>query len=88
VVELARLRRQADLDLAQALAPRQPGERQNRERLRTIERAHLAVAAIARDDPTKAGPSHEFHDLGEQRLADAHGSPRTGNTREHRHNQR
>ena len=88
VIELARLCRQADFDVAQALAPRQLSEGQDPELLRAIERTHPAIAAIARDDATKARPWHEVHDLGEQRLADVHENPRAGDTRKHRRNRR
>jgi hypothetical protein len=82
VVQLGRLRRQADFDVAQALAPGQLREGHAAELLGAGQGAHSMVAAVALDDAVEGLPGQEVHDLGEQGLADVHRSLRPKQGRE------
>jgi hypothetical protein len=79
VVKLCRLRREADLDVAQALAIGQLSEGHYAELLGTRHRLDVAVAVavffkvvVAIDDAMKSLPRQEVHELGEKRLAEVH----------------
>lgn len=82
VVELRGLRREARLNVAQALAIGQLGERHGAILLGAGQRAHPPVAIVARDQPSEGAPWKEIHQLSEQRLAGVHvhplGSPAEG----------
>ena len=71
-VQLGGVGRQADLDVAQALAPSQLREGHCAELLGARQGAHARVASIPMHDASKARPRHELHDLGEQGLANIH----------------
>ena len=73
VVELRGLRRQAGLDVAQALSIGQLGERHRPVLLGTAQRSHPSVATVARNNPRKGAPRQKIHELGEKRFADVHG---------------
>ena len=72
---LARIGRQAGLDIAKALAPGELRERHGAELLGARQRAHARIAAMALHDASEAGPRDELHDLREQGLADMHVHP-------------
>jgi hypothetical protein len=65
--------RQTRFDVAQRFAPSQLGKRHDAKQLRTTERAHPGIAAMAIDDATKGLPGHKVHDLREQGFACIHG---------------
>jgi hypothetical protein len=79
VVELGRLRREADFDVAQALAIRQLCEGHHAELIGTCHGLYVAIAVIAIDDAMEGLPREKVHELSEQRLADVHGSLRKRN---------
>jgi len=74
----------AGLDVAQRLAPGELREGHDAEDLGAAQSAHSGVSAMPLDDPSKALPWHELHDLCEQRLAHVHASPRIAQTPKHR----
>ena len=76
-IQLAGIGRQADLDIAQALAPSELRKGHCAELLGTGQHAHTSIAAMTLHDPRKARPRHELHDLSKQGFADVHAhSPR------------
>jgi len=74
-IELRGLRREACLDVAQALAIGQLGKRHGAILLAAAQRARPQVAIIARDQSGKSAPWNEIHQLGKQRLAGVHAHP-------------
>ena len=74
-VQLARIGRQAGLDIAQALSPSQLREGHGAELFGTRQRSHTRVASMALHDAREAGPWNELHDLSKQGLADVHALP-------------
>ncbi len=77
-VKFVRIGAKSHLDIAQALAPRQLRKRHHTKLFCTAQAANARVAAVTIDDPTKARPRHELHNLRKQRLADIHAkSPRS-----------
>jgi len=64
VVELRGLRRQAGLDVAQALSVAQLREGHRSVLLGTTECAHPTVAVVVPDNSRKGAPRHKIHDLG------------------------
>jgi hypothetical protein len=90
VVELRGLRRQAGLDVAQALSIGKLRKGHCSVLLRAGERSHPAIAIVACDDTREGTPRQKIHNLSEQRLADIHGrilgkSPKTAPRRSNRH---
>ena len=79
VVELGRLRRKADFDVAQALAVRQLRKGHHAELIGACHGLYVAIAIVAIDDAMEGLPGEEVHQLSEQRLADVHGSLRKKN---------
>src|SRR5271169_3229676 len=73
VVELRSLRRQADLDIAQALSIGQLSKRHRAVLLGTVQRSHPSVAAVARNNPCEGAPRQKIHELSEKRFAGVHG---------------
>jgi len=73
VVELGGLRREAGLDVAQALAIGELGERHRPVLLGAGQRADPAVTVVAHDQPRERAPRQKVHELREQRLAGVHG---------------
>ena len=71
-VQFVRIGAKRYLDVAQALAPRQLRKRHHTELFCTAQTANARVAAVTIDNPTKARPRHELHNLRKQRLADIH----------------
>ncbi len=71
-VQLACVGRQADLDVAQALAPGQLRKGHGAKLLGTRQHSHARSASILMHDARKARPRYELHDLGEQGLANIH----------------
>lgn len=61
------------LDVAQALAVRQLGEGQAKERVETREAAHLVLAVVARDAGAKLRQREEVHHLRKHRSTGMHG---------------
>lgn len=76
VVELAALRRQACLDIAQALAVRQLCEGHHAELLGAGQGAGPLIATVAVNATGKRRPWEDVHQLGEQGLAGVHGDLR------------
>ena len=74
VIKLGRLRRQADLDVAKALAIGQLSESHDAKLLGTSQRLRISIAAVAMNQTSKGRPWKEFHDLGEQGFAGVHGN--------------
>ncbi len=74
-VELGGIGRQARFDVAQRLAPGDLREGHRTELFGTRQRAHAGVALVAFHNACEAGPRHEFHHLGEQRLASVQRCP-------------
>ena len=72
VVELRRLRRETDLDVAEALAVSQLGEGHHAKLIGACHALHIAIAVVAIDDAMKGLPRQEVHELSEQRLAEVH----------------
>jgi hypothetical protein len=72
VIELGGLRRQAGLDVSQALAIAQLGKRQDAKVFGARERADTVIATIARDDARECRPGQKIHQLREQGLAGVH----------------
>ena len=72
VVELGRLCRETNFDVAQALPIGQLGEGHHAELLGARHRLHVAVAIAAIDDAMERLPGKEVHQLREQRLACVH----------------
>src|SRR6185295_4214091 len=72
VIEPRALRTQAGLDVAQALAIRQLGERHAQELIEAAEAAHVEVALMLVDQPSERVPWRKLHDLREHQLATVH----------------
>ena len=72
VIKLGGLRRQADLDVAQAFAVSQLRKRHYAELLGAGHRLDVTIAVVAIDDAMKSLPGQKVHELGEQRLAEVH----------------
>ena len=72
VIQIRRLGREADLDIAQALAPGELGESHGSKLFGALEPPNTAIAAIARDDAGERRPGQEIHQLCEQCLAGVH----------------
>ena len=68
LVKLAGLRRQTGLDVTQALAVGELGERHGSVLLRAPQGPHMMVAAVALDDPVERRPRQEIHGLSEEGL--------------------
>ena len=66
---------QADLDVAQRLAPRQLRECHHAKQIGAVQGAHSRIAAMAVDDAPEGFPRHILHDLRKQRFAHVHTSP-------------
>ena len=81
VVELGRLRREAHLDVAQALAIGQLGEGHATQLLGARQRAYAVIAAVTGHNAMKGLPRQEVHDLREQGLANVHASLRSSQSR-------
>gem|GEM_PF-6774449 len=71
-VELVRIGRQANLDIAQTLAPSYLRKGHRAKLLGARQTAHACVAVVTVHDAMKARLGHELHDLGEQSLANVH----------------
>ncbi len=71
-VELVGVGRQAQFDVAQALAPGQLRIGHGAELFSARQLAHARVAAMALHDARKAAPGYELHELSEKRLACVH----------------
>jgi hypothetical protein len=71
-VELGSLRRQAGLDVAQALPVGQLGKRHGSILLGAGQCPHPPIPAIPRDNPCERAPRQKIHELGEKRLATVH----------------
>jgi hypothetical protein len=84
VKQLCLIGRQAGLDVAQRLAPRELCESHDTKQIAAVQRAHARIASVPLDDASEGLPRHELHDLREQRLAQVHASLRALPTREHR----
>jgi hypothetical protein len=76
VKQLAPVRRQTGLDVAQGFAPGQLREGHDAKQVGAAQRAHPGVATMALDDAAERLPRHELHDLRKQRLAHVHVLPR------------
>ena len=63
VKQLALICRQAHLDVAQGLAPRQLCKRHHPKQVGAPKSAHTRVAMMTHDDSTKGLPRHKLHDL-------------------------
>ncbi len=72
VVELARLSKQTDLDIAQALAVGKLREGHDAKLLGATEVSYPVIAAVAIHDAMEGFPRQKVHDLREQRLAEIH----------------
>ena len=81
VVERGRLRREARLDVAQALAVGQLGEGHAAQLLGARQCAYAVIAAITGHNALKGLPRQEVHDLREQGLANVHASLRSSQSR-------
>ena len=94
VIKLGGLRRQADLDVAQAFAVSQLRKRHYAELLGAGHRLDVTIAVVAIDDAMKSLPGQKVHELGEQRLAEIHRrlrrkqSPKTASSAFRRSNRR
>ena len=66
------------LDIAKTLAARQLGKPLHAKPLGAGKGANARVAAVAKDDATKARPLHELHNLRAKCLAAAHDKFRRG----------
>lgn len=94
VIKLGGLRRQADLDVAQAFAVSQLRKCHDAELLGTGHRLDVAIAVVAIDDAMKRLPGQKVHELSEQRLAEVHRrfrrkqSQKTASSAIHRSNRR
>ena len=78
VARLGRLRREAGLDVAQALPVRQLGKGQHPEVLGAEERADAEVALVPLHDAREGRPGKKVHQLSEQGLAGVHGALASG----------
>ena len=85
VEQLGLIGGQAHFDVAQRLAPREPGEGQDAKHIGAAERAHPRIALVPRDNASEGLPRHELHDLREQRFAHVHASLRVVHSPEHCH---
>ena len=81
VVELAGLRRQTDLDVAQALPVRQLGERHRPELILAAEALDPAITPEARDRQPEGVHRQMIHQLREHQLAFVHAPSPTAATR-------
>lgn len=79
--QLAPIRSEAGLDVAQGFAPRQLREGHHAKQIGATKRSHTCVAAVSIDDAAKRLPRHKLHDLRKQRLAHVHALPRVVQTR-------
>jgi len=66
---------QANLDVAQGLAPCQLREGHHTKQIGAVQGAYTRIATVAFDDASKGLPWHVLHDLRKQRLAHVHASP-------------
>jgi hypothetical protein len=73
MVELAGLRRQTRLDVAQTLAIGELREGHDAELLGAAQDGRSMIAAVAPHDAFEACPGQKLHDLREQCLASVHG---------------
>ncbi len=81
VVKLGRLRREADLDVTQALAIGQLREGHHAKLIGSGERLHVAIAIAVIDNSVECFPWQEVHKLSEQRFAKIHRSLRWNKNR-------
>ena len=77
IQRVERLRREAPLDVAQALAVGQLGEGHAAQLLAARQRAYAVIAAVTGHNTVTALLRQEVHDLREQCLANAHASLRS-----------
>lgn len=84
VKQLGLIGSQADLDVAQGLAPGQLRKRHDSKQIGATERSYTSIASMTNDDAAKRFPWNVLHDLRKQRLAHVHASPQAVQTREHR----
>ena len=82
--QLAPIRSQAGLDVAQGFAPGQLREGHDAEQIGAAKRAYTRVATVSLDDAAKRLPRHKLHDLRKQRLAHVHALPPVAQTRKDR----
>jgi hypothetical protein len=75
VKQLGMIGAQANLDVAQGLAPSQLREGHHAKQIGAAQSAHARIASVAFDDASKGLPWHVLHDLRKQRLAHIHASP-------------
>ena len=84
VKQLGLIGAEADLDIAQGLAPRQLRKGHDTKQVGAAQGAHTRVAPIPIDDATKVLPRHVLHDLRKQCFANVHATPSVVQTEKHR----
>jgi len=75
---------QANLDVAQRLAPGELREGHDAEQIGAAQRAYSRVAIVPFDDACEGFPRHKLHPLRKQRLAHIHAALRVVESRKHR----
>ena len=71
-IKLVGIGAERHLDVPKALAPRQLRKRHYAKLFCARQTANAGVATVAIDNPAKARPWHELHDLRKKRFADVH----------------
>ena len=66
---------QANLDVAQGLAPSQLRKDHYPKQVGAVQGAHTRIAIVPFDDAPEVLPRHVLHDLRKQRLAHVHALP-------------
>jgi len=72
VIQLGRLRRQTDLDIAKAFARGQLGKSHEMKVFGAWQRPNPVIAIVASYDASEGGPCQTSHQLSKQGLADIH----------------
>jgi hypothetical protein len=84
VKQLGMVGLQANLDVAQRLAPCKLRKGHDAKQVGATERAHTRIALVPFDDAPKGLPRHELHHLRKQRLAHVHAAHPDVESRKHR----
>src|SRR5665213_1322664 len=75
---------QANLDVAQGLAPSELREGHDAKQIGATKRAHTCIALMPFNDACKGFPRHKLHHLRKQRLANVHAALQVIESRKHR----
>jgi hypothetical protein len=75
---------QANLDVAQRLAPGELRKGHDAKQVRATKRPHTRIPLVPRDDASKGFPRHKLHHLRKQRLAHVHAALPVVESRKHR----